>query len=141
MATKEAGLWKRLKQNLKWKAATRHEDKLSSGVADVSFATISGAHGWMELKKIDSWPRRDTTLVRIAHFTEDQRHWLDEKGKAGGNTWILVQVDDYLLLYSWRHAFDLGNWTREEMFSHAVWSGVGRKIDWSQLDFVLDVGC
>ena len=46
----EAGLWSTMRQGMarNWREATRHEDSLQKGIADVSFVGIDGRHGWIE---------------------------------------------------------------------------------------------
>jgi len=82
-----------------WDEATRHEDKFNSGIADVSFI-CGGNHGWVELKQLDKWPVRPSTIVRCKHYTTQQRHFLKAKGEHGGNTWLFVKIGrDYLLMH------------------------------------------
>ncbi len=35
--------------------------------------------GWLELKFLEEWPKRETTTVQIEHFTPPQRCWLYER--------------------------------------------------------------
>lgn len=137
----EAGLWAVLRKGMAphWQAADRHEDKLQRGVADVSFA-IAGHHHWMELKKVDAWPKLEATPLRIRHYTDEQRYWLTRKGKAGGNTWLFVQVARDYLLFDWRAAPLVGNIPRAELLGRCcgVWSP---RVDWEAMAAVLAEGC
>lgn len=131
---RESNLWNRLRRNMRdlWGAPQRHEDSITAGIADVSFA-CGGRHHWMELKYLDEWPKRATTVVRVEHFTNEQRSWLRAKGEAAGDTWMLLQVEDELLLFDWQAAVErVGHATREELISIAAWTG-GRKADYQTL--------
>jgi hypothetical protein len=117
-------MWSHLRKKMAphWQA-DRHEDKLNLGVADVSFAMNGCWHGWMELKHIHEWPKRASTVVRIDHFTHEQRLWLRLKGEAAGNTWLLLNVGDARgewLLFNWRKLPLVGVVTRSELYDHCV---------------------
>jgi len=116
-------MWSALRTRMSahWQA-DRHEDKLALGVADVSFA-CGGRHGWMELKQADAWPARPDTVLRLPHFTTDQRLWLRTKGKAAGNTWLMLNVGDAgreWLLFSWAALDVVGTSPRAKLYDFAV---------------------
>ena len=70
------------------------ENGCGMGTPDVNLST--GA--WIELKSIDAWPARPETPLRIEHFSQEQRIWLLQRSKAGGEAWLLLKVaDDWLL--------------------------------------------
>jgi hypothetical protein len=121
-----------------WDEATRHEDKLSPGIADVSFV-IHGEHGWMELKHLQ-WPKRANTIVRCEHYTAEQRNFLKGKGRAGGNTWLFCQIGRDHLLFDWQRAQLFGTLNTEDTLAHAnhVWRS---RMDWEELADILAAGC
>jgi len=136
----EAGLWTTMRQqmgaNKYWREATRHEDSLQTGIADVSFVSNNGFHGWMELKKLNEWPKRESTIVRIDHYTDDQRIWLARKGRAGGYTWLFLQVGRDYLLFNWKAAQEVGRLPKEHLMRSA--SLVSEKgMNWAQLGRIL----
>ena len=139
----EAAFWQTLGKNMKrkkcWRQATRHEDKLQKGIADVSFVSNSGAHGWIELKKLHEWPVRESTIVRIPHYKEEQKIWLTEKAEAGGNVWVLIKINRDVILFGWRVVPYLGMMNRNEMLSRAAgfWPG---KTDYYELGKLLAMG-
>ena len=98
----EANLWKWLRDGMgsRWHAQ-RHEDKYSSGIPDVSYA-IDGADGWLELKYLPAWPKRQETPVKIG-LSEIQRHWLTCRGRAGaGRCFVLAKIGrGDVLLFRW----------------------------------------
>jgi len=136
----ENSLWHKLRKNMvpkHWDEATRHEDKLSKGIADVSFCQ-SGDHGWMELKHIDLWPIRASTIVRIPHYHDYQRNFLRDKGSAAGNTWLFLQVDRDHLLFHWSAAQAVGTLTTSELEAHAYRTWIGRKLDYIELAIAME---
>lgn len=136
----EAGLWGTMRQqmgaNKYWREATRHEDLLSLGIADVSYVSRFGNHGWIELKKINEWPKRESTIVRIDHYTDDQRMWLKRKGKAGGFTWLFLQIKRDYFLFDWYGAQTIGLVPRKQLdeLSYMSWYG---KMNWEALSVLL----
>ena len=61
--------------------AQRHEDRYSTGIADVSYG-CKGVDGWIELKVLDHRP----SLIRpynLPCLSTDQRSWLFQKGTKG----------------------------------------------------------
>lgn len=67
----------------------RVENPIHPGTPDVNLCT--GV--WIELKCIPGWPKRDTTTVRISHYTPQQRVWLYRRWKyAPGSTLLLLEV-------------------------------------------------
>lgn len=76
----------------KWDAQ-RHEDKYSVGIPDVSYGLL-GVNGWIELKAYRKWPTNG-----IPKFTSKQSNWLKNRGKHGGKCFVLIRIDDYILVY------------------------------------------
>jgi hypothetical protein len=114
-----------------WDEATRHEDKLNPGIADVSFVCY-GQHGWLEIKKLKAWPKRKSTIVRCKHFTPEQRNFLRRKGRHGGKAWLFAQIERDYLLFSWRNAGALGTTNASDLVANAaaIWRS---KMDWADL--------
>ncbi len=134
----EAGLWKKMRNNMRryWDEATRHEDTANIGVADVSFC-IGGRHSWMELKHLAAWPKRPSTIVRCAHYKPEQWNFLLSKGRAGGYTWLFVQIGSDHLLFHWKQAKHFGTLNTEDTKRMAtkVWL---KKMDWRELADILE---
>jgi len=73
--------------------ATSVENPACPGTPDVQFIG-----GWLELKFLEAWPKREETTVRIEHFTPQQRVWLLRRYMAE----IKLRIPDphcWLLLY------------------------------------------
>ena len=67
----------------------RVENPIHPGTPDVNLSDGR----WIELKCILGWPVRAGTVVRIAHFTPQQRVWLYRRWKtAPGSTLLLLEV-------------------------------------------------
>jgi hypothetical protein len=77
--------------------------------------------GWIELKEMDAWPKRETTVLGIPHFTQEQRVWLTRRCHAGGRAWVLLKVGHEFLLFDGPTACDkLGVSTRAELIQLAL---------------------
>lgn len=67
----------------------RVENPIHPGTPDVNLSNGK----WIELKCIPAWPVRDTTVVRISHYTPQQRVWLYRRWKyTPGSTLLLLEV-------------------------------------------------
>jgi len=67
----------------------RVENPIHPGTPDVNLCDGR----WIELKCIPSWPVRASTVVRIGHYTPQQRVWLYRRWKsAPGSTLLLLEV-------------------------------------------------
>lgn len=91
----------------------------SPGTPDINFVW-----GWIEDKFLDHWPVRGG-IVKVPHFTNEQRVWLTRRRLAGGSTWLLLQVGREYLLFDGRAAAEVLGRTEEETLRQAaikVWS-------------------
>lgn len=126
--TPEQRMWAQLHKAVgnKWHA-TRHEDTISKGIPDVSFGA-HGKQGWIELKVLDKWPAKPSTIIHLPLFTKEQKAWLTMRGIAGGRCFFLLKVDteDTWLLYKHTNVLLIGSWAQQDMLANAlaVWQGV-----------------
>lgn len=102
----------------------RHEDKLTSGIADSSYAH-RGVCGWVELKTYDSWPRNPKDPLKFTDLQPEQRNWLTARGRACHRVFILLQVKDDWLLLHWPCVRQLGTYTREQLLDLSLIHGTG----------------
>lgn len=97
------------------------ENGVGVGTPDVNYA-----HGWIELKSVERWPKDPAGVLRVEHFTPAQRIWLRARQQAGGLSWLLLKVDrDWLLFRGDAAAETVGvsdRWTLIERASK-VWTG------------------
>lgn len=70
----------------------RVENACEAGTPDINFAW-----GWIEDKHLRRWPR--SGVVQLPHFTPQQRVWLTNRKRAGGGSWLLLQVGREYLLF------------------------------------------
>lgn len=127
-------LWQYLARSLRGRwHAQRHEDRLTPGIPDVSWA-CEGKDGWLELKALRAWPKRADTPVRVG-LTAEQAAWLEARGRlGGGRCHVLVRVGQEHLLFDWREArrLQLDPLVRADLYklAGARW---GKGIDFDQL--------
>lgn len=105
------------------------ESHMEAGVPDACVCLIGGeVVGWLELKFLPAWPVRRTTPVRLKKFTQEQALWLKGWDKAGGHSWLLLQVAREYLLFRGGEAggiFQDRPRPREEVYWLALARGEG----------------
>ena len=129
----EGSLWEYLREGMRgrWDAC-RHEDAVTPGVPDVSYG-VNGIQGWIELKALKDWPKKEDTAVPLNHLTKFQKLWLKRRGESGAACWILLRVNRDYLLFSWQVLDELGeaNQFRLKNIASAKYTG---KIDWDDFE-------
>lgn len=104
----------------------RVENQISNGFPDVFYSVrspvvICGTNGVIELKFLKSWPVRPTTVVKLEHFTKEQKSFLFENGQiAQKGHFLYLKVDTDYLLYEWKKVYKIGNLTRYGMIDLAL---------------------
>lgn len=90
-------------------------------VVDLGTPDINITHGWIELKYVAEWPKRTNTILRIHHFTPQQRVWLRRRWVAGGGAFFLLKIADEFLLFDGETAYQVGKLlTREQCYATAL---------------------
>ena len=115
---------------------THHEDALNSGIPDLSYAG-GAVNGWIELKWLEAWPKREDTIAKIAHYTKEQKHFLLSRGRAGGRCWLLLRVGNEHLLFDHERAQDVTNQNRHVLTIVAKRAWNAGRIDFEQLTRIL----
>jgi len=120
-----------------WRAK-RIENPVGAGTPDVYFTTLVGSMGWMELKSIPSWPKKENTLLKIRHFSPEQRLFMKLHGRAGANVWMFLRVHDEHFLLWWGAALKIGTLTADEIRSNARgrW---GKQLDYEHIYRCLNI--
>lgn len=117
---KESSMWSgTVRPALAGLDPVRVENPAHPGTPDVNYK-----EGWIELKFIAEWPKRANTIVRVPHFTPQQRSWLLRRSKAGGRVFMLMRVEsDWLLFEGGLAAKIVGKVPRAglEHFALKVW--------------------
>lgn len=116
----ENSMWRHVRDGMRglW-TVQRHEDKMSKGIADVSFA-IGQVNGWLELKYLPHWPKKADNVVQIPHFTNEQRVWLSERPHA----WLFLQVAKDYLLFRGCDVHVVGHVPRRALIDACHWTCV-----------------
>tara|TARA_R100000482_G_scaffold121828_2_gene68449 strand:+ start:487 stop:927 length:441 start_codon:yes stop_codon:yes gene_type:complete len=129
----ETNLWRYLQRNLKDNKTMlmRIENPFYKGIPDVNFL-IDGNEGWIELKYMPEYPKKDNTEVKVPHFTKEQKLWHDSRYKNKGRTMVLIQVDNDYFIFKKERINLVGALTKKKMFQHANKSWKNR-IDFKEL--------
>lgn len=85
---------KRVVKALKRLHAISVENPCLPGTPDVNYV-----EGWVELKCVEKWPKREDTILRLDHFTPQQKLFLRKRWAKGGNAFLLLQVEQDWLLF------------------------------------------
>lgn len=136
----EAALWRHVRTRLrKYGHLERVENAVSSGTPDLNYCLRwrdRVAEGWIELKQIDKWPRNQRTAVRVDHFTQIQRIWLNHRCLLGGRAFVLLQVGQTRMLFDGKWAAQhLGHIKRADLLDAAAWCDADHT--WDQLAEIL----
>ena len=70
------------------------ENPVNPGTPDVNCTA-----GWIELKWIREIPKKKDGVVKLPHFTKQQRMWLRKRSNAGGHCWLLLQYRRTWMLF------------------------------------------
>lgn len=105
----ESTMRQRVVRALKRLHAVPVENPAWPGTPDVSYIG-----GWLELKWLRDWPIRKESVVKIEHFTQQQRVWLMEHHRRGGTCHVLLQChQEWFLLDPIWAAENLGRVTQD----------------------------
>ena len=121
----EASQRRKVIQVLKALHAMPVENTVYAGTPDVNFAG-----GWIELKWLSKWPKGERTIIKMPHFTRQQRAWLSLRNEYRvEKTWLLLQCKRQWLLFHGPVAAEVvGKSTRHQLMVYAlhVWhDGLG----------------
>jgi len=127
----EKHLWATLRDALKpYGHFDRIENMVGRGRPDVNYC-VRGCSGDIELKQLPAWPAHSDTVVKVDHFSPQQRLWLRQRCAAGGTVFVLLEVVKptpvYLLLRGAWARLHLGlTATQQQLRDAAVVTGDGR---------------
>jgi hypothetical protein len=138
----ESRLWKTLRDGMqgRW-YATRIESSAGNGVPDVTFGMkgLLGG-GFVELKSIALWPKRPETRVKLP-LRNEQKIWIEQRGKISGNVWVLVLIANDLFLLDYNQAIlACEGWTKRQWFSFVEDRYVKGHVSFDELCAVLKRG-
>lgn len=89
-------------------------------IVDVGAPDVDLAAGQIELKWAREWPARESTPLRLDHYTDVQRQWLMDRWNAGGGAWLLLQVKTWWLLFDAPAAQKVGYLTKTQLAEAAT---------------------
>ena len=87
---------------------------------DPGFPDVEYIGGTLELKAVDAWPKRESTPLRLDHYTKEQRIWHERRAHKGGRIHVLLQVGpEFLLFHGPVAANHLGEEPRDRLYTLA----------------------
>ena len=126
----ESDMRRHVVQGLRGLHGVSIENAVGIGTPDVNCAA-----GWLELKWARGWPKRSMTPLRLRHYTDQQRRWLDRRWRAAGGrgAWLLLQVRRDWLIFRGCDAGAVGTLARPELFELAAAHWVGKHAAMEEL--------
>lgn len=110
----EADTWTALRPLMSPLDPHRIENLITSekGMPDVEYLG-----GWCELKWIDKskWPKRAPTVVKLEHYTDEQRAWLLRRWYFGEAAWLILQSGEEWFFWNAPAAQAVGTLTRQQL--------------------------
>ena len=90
------------------------ENSCLPGTPDVNYI-----EGWLELKWLRSWPSGNDTIVRLEHYSKEQRLFHRVRERKGGNMHLLLQCGRTWMLFDGNTAAKyVGKCTKQELYEH-----------------------
>jgi hypothetical protein len=136
----EAGVWKYIKEGMKsfW-LASRIESSAGNGIPDVVFTLPSvlkrnSRHGFMELKYIPEWPKKEDTLIKLP-LRQEQKIWIMGRGAIAGGVWVLVRIADTFFILDYKQVIQtFQGLPKAEWYKFKHWE---KKIEFRELFDIL----
>lgn len=98
----ESNLNARLMKAMRGLHPVRVENPACPGTPDINY---SG--GWIESKILNRWPADPQAVVKCDHFTPQQRVWHKRRAVAGGVSYVVIQIEQDVLVLRGNDAADL----------------------------------
>lgn len=87
MPSRESSLRAAVNEALLLLDAVAVENSALPGTPDVNYV-----EGWLELKSVPCWPTNIKVPLRVEHWTPEQKVWHLRRSRAGGETYVLLEV-------------------------------------------------
>lgn len=84
------------------------ENRVLPGTSDVNYV-----EGWIELKWIRNFPKKPDSIVRIKHYTNQQKLFIRKRHLSGGKAFLLLQVKREWFLFTHPATMEVGKLTRQ----------------------------
>ena len=95
----ESNFWRYIHKKMAghW-TADRIENMVGAGIPDVTYC-CKGTDGWLELKYMKNWPKRESTLIKVG-LEDSQYAWMRRRLRnRSKNIFVFVQVGkEYTLI-------------------------------------------
>lgn len=144
--TPEANFIEAIKKGFKKQRILLQRLEVTSGVGvpDCMYAMeeLPGA-GFIEVKRLKEWPKRESTIVRLKHFSHEQKSWMALYGPFIKRVFLLIQISRTYLLFPWTAVKRIGEMNRTDLMRLADESGglwVNR-IDYAKMKEILRRNC
>jgi len=138
MSTPEQNLADAVKKNLKPRGLLiqRLEDVSASGLPDAAYwgKGMDGA-GFIEFKQEREWPKRHSTVIRLKHFTPQQKAWMQMNGPYIKKVFLLLRISTTFMLFPWTTIKNVGSLKRVDLIHLAECQGGcwGSRINYDEL--------
>ena len=107
------------------------ENPVRPGTPDV-YGCYRGVMFWIELKWVVDWPKNGG-MLKLKHFTREQRLWLRQNVAAGGRAFVLLQVYDEWMLFHGEDAPEvIGHTDQFGLYSYEIFFAKS-SVDFSEL--------
>jgi hypothetical protein len=105
-----------------WEAQRLESPLTNLGIPDWTYS-LPLARGYIESKFKKSWPKKETTGIKIDHFTSSQKRFLFCHGKIRGKgAFVLLQVGDDVMLFPWDTVYKIEGKTQSRLKKMCVFS-------------------
>jgi hypothetical protein len=100
----EKNFWKYIKKGMApyWEVCRIESPYTSGGIPDVIFS-MKGVRGFMELKYMKSFPKKENTPIRIRNLHNKQIEFLARHYNSAGKCYVFLQIENEYLLFSTFH--------------------------------------
>lgn len=99
------------------------ENRVYPGTPDVNYID-----GWLELKWLKDWPKRENSPVIIKHLTQQQKIWMLRRSRKGGKAHLVIQCRSQWLVYTPEAVLDpaFGKTLTRRQLEELAWLQLGR---------------
>jgi hypothetical protein len=121
-------------RTFRWHAVAVDNEACHRGTPDVSYCgayrfaaspcAADKVEGWTELKQLPKWPKLGE-VVKISHFTPQQRIWLRQRWEVGGASSLLLRVGssrktEWLLFEGPTAAMHVGRVSQTSLYGYCL---------------------
>lgn len=90
----------------------------------------------IEAKHVREWPKRATTGIKFKRYTPGQKRFIFTHGRFGrGGVFILVQVGDDIMLFTWHYAYKIVGMTKADCLKNCCFHWKRSERKWRSKQF------